>query len=107
MAIHIEIFAIQSINDEKIGIRPSEYAFEVCEDGNYEEILFRRLKKENFSDDYEVMCAIMDHDNNALNVMFENGPMDVRIDGEQVDTELLEQVYREYGILEDELDNED
>lgn len=107
MAIHIEIFAIQSINDEKIGIRPSEYAFEVCEDGNYEEVFFRRLKKENFKDDYEVMCSIMDYDNNILHAMFEDGPMHVDIDGEQVDTELLEQVYREYGILEDELDNED
>ena len=102
MAIHVEIFAVQSINEEKIGLRPSEYAFEVCEDGNYEEVFFRRLKKENFKDHYEVMCSIMDHDNNILNAMFEDGPMDVSIDGEQVDTELLERVYREYGILEDD-----
>jgi hypothetical protein len=107
MAIEIEVFAIQPQCEERMGLRASEYALEVCDTDNYDQVMFGHLKSDNVKDDYEVMCSIMDHDNNILNAIFEDGPMDVNIDGEWVDIELLEQVYREYGILEDELDDED
>lgn len=107
MAIHIEVLAIQSREEFKMGVRASEFALEVCEDGNFQEIFIRRLKQNNVENHYEIMCSIMDHDDNHLNSMFEDGEWLVYIDGNEVDEELLERVYKEYGILEDELDDED
>lgn len=107
MAIEIEVFAIQPQCEERMGLRASEYALEVCDTDNYDQVMFRHLKSDNVKDDYQILCSVMDHDNNVLTAMFENGPTAVYIDGEHVDPFILEQVYREYGILEDELDEED